>query len=115
MLIRTGTRTMKKRIGAYPFALVLAAALFASREAHGAAPPFRSGSDVWVAASAHSPGSNSTFFITDVWIEAPGAAADVDVYFLRTGLDKNNGSTPAVRVSVPAGGQLALPDILGSK
>ncbi len=80
-----------------------------------AGPSFRSGTEVWVAAAAHTPGANSTFFITDVWIHAPGAAAEVDVNFLPVGLDQSNTGQAPIRVSVPAGGQLSLPDILGAK
>jgi hypothetical protein len=82
-------------------------------------PSYRSGTDLWVAAAAHSPGSNNANWVTDVWIAAPTAAAEVDVRFLAAGLgaelSARNLAAAPIRVTVPAGGQVYLPDIVASR
>lgn len=97
----------------------LLALLFLAVAASAAAgtPSFGSGTDVWVAAAAHSAGSENTFWVTDVWIVAPDGAAQVDVHYLAAGLTQSsaNLALPPVRVTVPAGGQLTLADVLGSR
>lgn len=65
-----------------------------------------------VPGSAHASGSGGTNWRTDLTLVNPGtAAATATIWFLSAGADNGTLPTPATR-TVPAGGQLVIPDIL---
>jgi hypothetical protein len=67
----------------------------------------------FVAAAAHAPGANGTFFTTDLTVlnASPAATASVSLSFLRTGGGGNSGP-PTVTREIPPGAQLAVVDVL---
>lgn len=65
-----------------------------------------------VPGSAHASGSGGTNWRTDLTLVNPGtAAATATIWFLPANADNGTLPTPATR-TVPAGGQLVVPDIL---
>ena len=65
-----------------------------------------------VPGSAHASGSGGTNWRTDLTLVNPGSgAANATIWFLPAGADNGTLPTPTTR-TVPAGGQLVIPDIL---
>ena len=65
-----------------------------------------------VPGSAHASGSGGTNWRTDLTLVNPSAsAASVSIWFLPAGSDNSTLPSPAAR-TVPAGGQLVVPDVL---
>jgi len=83
-------------------------------QAEGAPPITSPGTHVAIVpGAAHTPGLEGTFWVTDLELHNPsGATAVANLYFLPSASDNRN--APGLRMTIPAGGSLRLPDVVGT-
>lgn len=77
--------------------------------AHGASTD----DELWIIAAGRGPGAEGSFWVTDLWLMAPGEdALEVDVTFLDQAAD--NTEAEPLRVTIQAGQTLVLRDVVST-